>query len=180
MMVLPTAYWGPLEWFRCFTQDTNDSPLIEVYDSFPKQTLRNRCIILDPTNQPVMLTVPVKKVESKQLTRDVEISYQQHWQHQHWNAILSAYKKSPYFDYYADFIRPLYEREFTFLLDLNEATYAVAAALMRNEMPRGKDRLRRTDRWYDADLEAHWGDQLSILDGLFKKGPMLYETDRLD
>ena len=178
MIVLPTAYWGPRSWFECFAKaEPDDPPRIEVFDSFPKQTLRNRCLILDPTNTRVMLTVPVKKVESKQLTRDVEISYQQHWQHQHWNAILSAYKKSPYFDYYADFIRPLYEREYRFLLDLNEATYAVAAALLRNEMPRGTDRLRYTTRWHDAEPEAYWGDQLSILDGLFKNGPLLYETN---
>ena len=39
---------------------------------------------------PQWLTVPLQKVESKQLTKDLRISYQQHWQHQHWKAILSV------------------------------------------------------------------------------------------
>ena len=170
MMVLPTTYWGPREWFRCALG--TDQLRIEVFDSFPKQTLRNRCLILSPIGEEIMLTVPVKKVESKQLTRDVEISYQQHWQHQHWNAILSAYKKSPYFDYYQDFIRPLYEREYRFLIDLNETTYAVAAALLKNEMPTGKDRLSYTTDWQNADNDAHWGDNVSILHHLFLHGPL--------
>lgn len=172
-MVLPTTYWGTAEWFRTYLSAAAcDAPLIEVCDSFPKQTLRNRCLILSPVGEEIMLSVPVKKVESKQLTRDVEISYQQHWQHQHWNAILSAYKKSPYFDYYLDFIRPIYEREFRFLLDLNEATFSVAAALLRNEMPTGRDHLTTTTEWHNAPLDNYWGDPLSILHHLFFRGPL--------
>ena len=171
MTVLPTTYWGPKTWFETYLHATD--PQIEVCDSFPKQTLRNRCIILSPTNEQIMLTVPLQKVESKQLTRDIRISYQQHWQHQHWQAILSAYKKSPYFDYYADFIRPLYEREFVFLLDLNEATFEVANALIHNEMPgTNKVALRYTTEWQNADTDACWGNEISILDELFRNGPL--------
>ena len=171
MTVLPTTYWGPKTWFETYLRATD--PQIEVCDSFPKQTLRNRCIILSPTNEQIMLTVPLQKVESKQLTRDIRISYQQHWQHQHWQAILSAYKKSPYFDYYADFIRPLYEREFVFLLDLNEVAFQVAIALIHNEMPGTHNvSLRYTTEWQNADTDACWGNEISILDELFRNGPL--------
>ena len=171
MTVLPTTYWGPKTWFEAYLGAID--PQIEVCDSFPKQTLRNRCIILSPAGEPIMLTVPLMKVESKQLTRDIRISYQQHWQHQHWQAILSAYKKSPYFDYYADFIRPLYERKFVFLLDLNEATFDVANALIHNEMPgTHKVALRYTTEWQNADTDACWGNETSILDELFRNGPL--------
>ena len=171
MIVLSTTYWGPKAWFETYLGATD--PQIEVCDSFPKQTLRNRCIILSPAGEPIMLTVPLMKVESKQLTRDIRISYQQHWLHQHWQAILSAYKKSPYFDYYADFIRPLYERKFVFLLDLNEATFEVANALIHNEMPgTNKVALRYTTEWQNADTDACWGNETSILDELFRNGPL--------
>ena len=171
MIVLPTTYWGPKAWFEAYLGATD--PQIEVCDSFPKQTLRNRCIILSPTNEQIMLTVPLQKVESKQLTCDIRISYQQHWQHQHWQAILSAYKKSPYFDYYADFIRPLYEREFVFLLDLNEAAFQVANALIHNEMPGTHNvSLRYTTEWQNADSDSCWGNEISILDELFRNGPL--------
>lgn len=174
-MTLPTTYWGPRAWFEAWLSEPSE---IEVCDSFPKQTLRNRCLILSPAGEQIMLTVPLRKVESKQLTRDIRISYQQHWQHQHWQAILSAYKKTPYFDYYADFIRPLYEREYTYLLDLNDATFRVAEALLRNEMPAsGHDALTRTHEWRNTDTEACWGDGTSILNDLFLRGPLALAGD---
>lgn len=164
-MIKPTAYWGSIGWWK---QPTDE---VEVMESFPKQTLRNRCIILSATGEPITLSVPVKKVEHKQLTRDVEVSYDQRWQHQHWMAILSAYKKSPYFDYYQDYIRPIYEKEWRFLLDLNEQTYDVASALLRNEMPGRHYPLRYTADWQGQELEAVWGEERSILDELFLRGP---------
>ena len=169
-MTLPTTYWGPKAWFEAWLSEQSE---IEVCDSFPKQTLRNRCYLFSPAGERIMLTVPLQKVESKQLTRDLRISYQQHWQHQHWQAILSAYKKSPYFDYYADIIHPLYERRFDFLLDLNDETTAVAKALLHNEMPAPKaEPLRRTTEWQNTDLEAFWGDETSILNDLMLHGPL--------
>ena len=108
MVILPTTYWGPEEWYRMLLQA--DDAEVEVMESFVKQTYRNRCTILSPDG-PLTLSVPVNEVESKQYTRDVEISYQSKWQHQHWMAIMSAYKHTPYFDYYQEYFRPFYERE---------------------------------------------------------------------
>jgi hypothetical protein len=51
--------------------------------------------------------------------RDMQIDNSKRWQHQHWVAILSAYRSSPYYDYIADRIAPIYEREWKFLVELN-------------------------------------------------------------
>ena len=171
-MVLPTTYLGSVEWYRQFW--TNPSTVqIEVMESFPKQTYRNRCTITTPDG-PLTLSVPVKRADSKQLTRDVEISYQQRWQHQHWIALVSAYKRTPYFDYYADFFRPFYEKETKFLVDLNEGLHEVIVRLMANREPRAKNqeqRLVTTTDWSGMDLEPCFGDGQSILDLLFEYGP---------
>ena len=171
-MVLPTTYLGSVEWYRQFLAN----PLavqIEVMESFPKQTYRNRCTITTPDG-PLTLSVPVKRADSKQLTRDVEISYQQRWQHQHWIALVSAYKRTPYFDYYADFFRPFYEKETKFLVDLNEGLHEVIVRLIANREPRAKNqeqRLITTTDWSGLDLEPCFGDGQSILDLLFEYGP---------
>lgn len=144
---------------------------MEVWESFPKQTFRNRCTIKTPQGERLTLTVPVKHCESKQYTGDVEISYQTRWQHQHWYAIMSAYKHTPYFDYYADYIRPLYEQETRWLVDLNDKTASIAACLLKNQKPETKDEGQRTKDWSGQDLEQYWGDGLSILDALFRTGP---------
>ncbi len=163
---------GPVEWYRQFLANPS-AVQIEVMESFPKQTYRNRCTIATPDG-PLTLTVPVKRVDSKQFTRDVEISYQKRWQHQHWIALMSAYKRTPYFDYYADFFRPFYEQETRFLVDFNEKIHDVIVRLMANDEPRIKSqeqRLITTVDWAGQNLESTFGNGQSILDILFEYGP---------
>ena len=183
-MILSTTYMGPVEWYRQFLANPS-AVQIEVMESFPKQTYRNRCTITvphdsqsnyqSPIANSLTLTVPVKRVDSKQFTRDVEISYQKRWQHQHWIAFVSAYKRTPYFDYYADFFRPFYEQETRFLVDFNEKIHEVIIRLMANDMAIrnrqwaiGKN---RTSDWSGQDLEPTFGNGQSILDILFEYGP---------
>ena len=171
MVILPTTYWGPEEWYRRLLQAGTAE--VEVMESFVKQTYRNRCTILSPDG-PLTLSVPVKKVESKQYTRDVEISYQSKWQHQHWMAIMSAYKHTPYFDYYQEYFRPFYEREIRLLTELNEGIHEVVMHLLMNQPPeKGVRRyaLKHTRDWSGLDLEACWGNGMSIMDMLFNWGP---------
>ena len=189
-MVLPTTYLGSVEWYRRFLANPS-AVQIEVMESFPKQTYRNRCTISQAIGRKgdkargerreakgwelLTLSVPVKRADSKQLTRDVEISYQQKWQHQHWTALMSAYKRTPYFDYYADFFRPFYEKETKFLVDLNEGLHEVIVRLMANDVAIGNWQLaiskNRTSDWQGLDLEPCFGDGQSILDMLFEYGP---------
>ena len=182
-MILPTTYMGSVEWYRQFLANPS-AVQIEVMESFPKQTYRNRCTITVPHDSQsncqspianrLTLTVPVKRADSKQLTRDVEISYQQRWQHQHWIALVSAYKRTPYFDYYADFFRPFYEQETRFLVDFNEKIHEVIVRLMANREPGAKNqeqRLITTTDWSGLDIESCFGNGQSILDLLFEYGP---------
>ena len=188
-MILPTTYMGSVEWYRQFLANPS-AVQIEVMESFPKQTYRNRCTITTPDG-PLTLSIPVKRADSKQLTRDVEISYQQRWQHQHWIALVSAYKRTPYFDYYADFFRPFYEQETRFLVDFNEKIHEVILALVQNRVEWGSNGvalssteetilhnttqcytiLHHTTDWQGLDLEPCFGNGHSILDTLFEYGP---------
>ena len=183
MIVLPTTYMGSVEWYKRYLANPQEVQ-IEVMESFPKQTYRNRCTISQAIGrkgdeaigkEPLTLSVPVKRADSKQLTRDVEISYQQRWQHQHWIALVSAYKRTPYFDYYADFFRPFYEKETKFLVDFNEKIHEVVVRLMANQA-KGEEEKRllgknRTTDWQGLDLEPCFGNGQSILDLLFEYGP---------
>lgn len=171
-MILPTTYMGSTEWYRQFLANPS-AVQIEVMESFPKQTYRNRCTITTPDGA-LTLSVPVKRADSKQLTRDVEISYQQRWQHQHWIALVSAYKRTPYFDYYADFFRPFYEKETKFLVDLNEGLHEVIIHLLANKAMGNRQWAigeNRTTDWQGLDLEPCFGNGQSILDMLFEYGP---------
>lgn len=93
--------------------------LVDYDAPFVKQTYRNRTLIA-AENGALPLTIPVvHSGGERQAMRDVRISDHGNWRRMHWNAIVSAYKKSPFFDYYADDFRPFYEKRYDFLVDFN-------------------------------------------------------------
>lgn len=85
-----------------------------------KQTIRNRCTILD-ANGPLDLVVPVQKSNSKQLYKEVKISYQDNWQRQHLRAIASSYGSSPFYYYFKDKFENILLQHYNYLIDLNHA-----------------------------------------------------------
>ena len=116
-VLLSTTYFGPVQWYQKLYRA--DVVQIERWESFQKQTYRNRCLIA--TTQGVQaLTVPVVRDESP-LIKDIRISDHGNWRHLHWNALQSAYGESPFFEYYQDDIRPFFEKRWDYLLDFNEA-----------------------------------------------------------
>lgn len=94
----------------------------------------NRCEITTP-NGVMRLSVPIYDSRRQQPVQDIRICYMHSWQRQHWSALFSAYGKTPYFDYYADYIRPLYEKQPTWLIDLNDETATILQALLSNCRP---------------------------------------------
>ena len=116
-VLLSTTYFGPVQWYQKLYRA--DEVLIEGWESFLKQTYRNRCVIA--TTQGVQaLTVPVEKLSTISYIKDLKISNHGNWRHLHWNALQSAYGESPFFEYYQDDIRPFFEKHWIFLLDFNE------------------------------------------------------------
>ena len=119
-VLLSTTYFGPIQWYQKLYRA--ERVVMEQWESFQKQTYRNRCLIA--TTQGIQaLTVPVVRGETS-LMKDIRISDHGNWRHLHWNALQSAYGESPFFDYYQDDIRPFYEQRWPYLLDFNEAIRA--------------------------------------------------------
>ena len=166
-MILPTAYLPPLSYMQAYM---SEPAVIEQMETFEKQTFRNRCLICDPKGKIIRLTVPVGKVEHKQLTRDIQISYQSKWQHQHWIAIESAYRHKPYFIYFADYLKPFYEREYKWLVDLNDGLTETIWALLEKRAPRlgSVSTTSRTNDWSgQVWTDKHsWQKEISVLDTL--------------
>lgn len=118
-MILPTAYFGPV-WYYALLNSGLDIR-IECFENYQKQTIRNRCEIATSQGRQV-LTVPVEGGRGRKIPiKDVRISDHGNWRHVHWNALTTAYGDSPFFEYYQDDIRPLFEKKWDFLLDYNNA-----------------------------------------------------------
>ena len=105
-----------------------DTLVVDTFSPFVKQTFRNRAIITTE-NGTQNLTIPVVH-SGIQAMRDVRISEHGNWRHLHWNAIVSAYRKSPFFDYYADDFAHFYEERDGFLMDFNLRLHTVVCNLL--------------------------------------------------
>lgn len=116
--ILSSTYFGPIQWYQKLVRHSDC--FIEQHESFVKQTYRNRCVIAS-ANGPLSLTIPVERgvqpqSNGKTLMKDMRISDHANWRHVHWNALVSAYNDSPFFEYYADDLRPFFEKKVSFSL----------------------------------------------------------------
>lgn len=116
-VLLTTAYLPPLEYVALIAK--HKTAVIEKFENYQKQSYRSRCHILS-ANGPLSLTIPVVRTEGTQIPiQDVRIDYSKDWQKQHWKAIVSAYKSSPFFDYYMDDFEPFFSQTSKSLLEFN-------------------------------------------------------------
>src|SRR5690606_10151277 len=105
----------------------------EVWDNYDKQTYRNRCYIYGD-NGIQNLSIPVFYTQkNRQLYSSVEIANTSNWQDVHWKSIESAYRSSPFFEFYEDELRPLFETKYDLLLDFNKACLEVVKSCLQLE-----------------------------------------------
>jgi len=98
----------------------------EAADNFQKQTYRNRMFIYG-ANGKLLLNIPTKhsKDSNKTSYQETEIENIEDWQKQHWKSIVSAYKSSPFFEYYEDEIKDLFFTPQTSLYQLNITIFKI-------------------------------------------------------
>ncbi|MBQ6770264.1 MAG: WbqC family protein [Bacteroidales bacterium] len=129
MTLFTTAYFPSISYMARFLQE--DAPVVEVWETYRKQTYRNRCRVMT-ANGVESLSVPVVKVNGNHtMTRDILVSDHAPWQHIHSRCLESAYKNSPYFDHYYDYLRPIFEGHFERLIDLNDATLQAVLKILK-------------------------------------------------
>jgi hypothetical protein len=115
-LIHPT-YFPSISHFAVMAQ--SDKIVFEMEDNFQKQTNRNRMYIYSP-NGIQMLNIPVKHASSaNQKTKDIQLETAFDWQKQHFKSLEAAYRNSPFFEFFEDDIRPIFEKKYTFLMDLN-------------------------------------------------------------
>jgi hypothetical protein len=117
MLLLHPTYFPSVSHFVALSKA--DSVTFEVEDNFQKQTNRNRMYIYSP-NGIQLLNIPVKHTKTAHHKfKDTKIEHAFDWQKQHFKSLEAAYRTSPFFEYFEDDIRPVFEQKHTFMMDLN-------------------------------------------------------------
>ncbi|MES2805357.1 MAG: WbqC family protein [Bacteroidota bacterium] len=128
ILIHPT-YFPSISHFAAMVQSENIT--FEVEDNFQKQTNRNRAYIYSP-NGIQLLNIPVKhSKESHQKTKDIKIETDFDWQKQHFKSLEAGYRSSPFFEFFEDDIRPIFEKKYSFLLDLNFEVFTILSKCFR-------------------------------------------------
>ena len=122
--------------------------VFEMEDNYQKQTYRNRAHIAH-TNGRLLLNIPIKhsKDGTRQKTKDVYVENDFPWQSQHWKSLQTAYRTSPFFEFYEDDLEPLFTEPVGKLMDHNLTIFSLVSELIGIEVD-----LSKTDR-YDATSE---------------------------
>jgi len=170
-----------------------DELIFEGDDNYQKQTYRNRAYIATSMGR-LQLSVPIKHNKGiRQKYCDLQVDETFPWQSQHWKSLQTAYRTSPYFEFYEDELVPLFKRPVTHLMEHNLAVFDLLCELLQAEIPYSlteeyfkdpeqKDlrflaEVKQPKNFLPTAYNQVFGEKhgylpnLSILDLLFNEGP---------
>ncbi len=189
MIILPSTYLPSVEHF---THIVRGDYIIDLGENYIKRSERNRAYIMT-ANGVMALSVNICRANRPRTPMNtIEIDYSKRWQHQHWMAIVSAYKSSPFFDYYADALQPIFMQRYERLVDLNcaltetilklfglDSTLKLSSSYVE-ATPQDIDLRPKSTSGCTVELTPYmqvfsprhpFAENLSILDLLFCEGP---------
>lgn len=191
-ILLHPSYFPSIEQMAAVAQA--GKVVFEVEDNYQKQTYRNRMFIAH-SNGKLLLNIPIKhnKTGKRQKSIDVVVENDFPWQEQHWKSLQSAYRTSPFFEYYEDDLRHLFTEAveglmahnlkiFDLLCELIGIDVKISQTTSFEQNPEITDlrilvNAKRTSPFqaetYTQVHEANhpFLENLSVLDLLFNEGP---------
>ncbi|MDG2152040.1 MAG: WbqC family protein [Polaribacter sp.] len=192
-LFIPT-YFSPISQYSEIIK--SDSISFEMQDNFQKQSYRNRCYIYN-SNGKQLLNIPLKNknkgTSERKKTKDMLVENDVPWQEHHLKSLQTAYRTSPFYEFYEDDLLSIFTKKYTFLQDVNIDTFLfISDALQINHqysktkeyiLEENKDDFRKladtkkqpkqSQKSYIQMFDDKHGyiDNLSTLDLLFMEGP---------
>jgi hypothetical protein len=187
MALFPLYYAGNIAYYQALASAPEIT--FEVKEHFVKQSYRSRMEIMSPTGLH-KLSIPVLKNRTSKSMDQLNISYSEDWQKNHWKGLEAAYRRSPYFEYYEHHFHSFYKEKTERLVDYNLRFHETICALLKINLSHSlsSEYLAKKDVEHDfrgirfelkqptkyiqvfADRQAFLPN-MSILDALFNLGP---------
>lgn len=191
-ILLHPSYFPSIEQMAAVAQA--EKVVFEAEDNYQKQTYRNRTFIAH-SNGKLLLNIPIKhnQTNKRLKTKEVIVENDFPWQEQHWKSLQSAYRTSPFFEYYEDDLQPFFTETVGNLMEHNLKIFDLLCELIGIDVEISKTvsfelnpeitdlrfliNAKRTSSFepetYTQVHEANhpFLPNLSVLDLLFNEGP---------
>lgn len=159
MVLLTTAYFPPIEYLAAIANECRFNPgmtevepavvYIEACEHYVKQSWRNRCRFYAADGAQT-LNFPVRHEDFGKPISQMRIDWKTDWLTRHERAIISAYRTSPYFEYYQDELFAILDSRPELMLDFN--TQILKFFLRKTGIPTD---IRFTSEWEAVTIEGH-------------------------
>lgn len=159
MVLLTTAYFPPIEYVAAIANECRFNPgmtevepavvFIEACEHYVKQSWRNRCRFYAADGAQT-LNYPVCHEDFGKPISQMRIDWKTDWLTRHERAIISAYRTSPYFEYYQDELFAILDSRPELMLDFN--TQILRFFLRKTGIPAD---IRFTSEWEAVTIEGH-------------------------
>lgn len=159
MVLLTTAYFPPIEYLAAIANECRFNPgitevepavvYIEACEHYVKQSWRNRCRFYAADGAQT-LNYPVCHEDFGKPISQMRIDWKTDWLTRHERAIISAYRTSPYFEYYQDELFAILDSRPELMLDFN--TQILKFFLRKTGIPAD---IRFTSEWEAVTIEGH-------------------------
>lgn len=159
MLLLSTAYFPPIEYLAAIANECRFNPgmtevepavvFIEACEHYVKQSWRNRCRFYAADGAQT-LNYPVCHEDFGKPISQMRIDWKTDWLTRHERAIISAYRTSPYFEYYQDELFAILDSRPELMLDFN--TQILRFFLRKTGIPAD---IRFTSEWEAVTIEGH-------------------------
>lgn len=128
-VITELQYFGSINYYKTLLQYSYIG--FDIWEQYRKMSFRNRCYIAGG-NGLIELSVPLINGRNQRIPfAAVQIDNRQKWQIIHWRSIVSAYNRSPWFEYYSHTLEPIFKTEYDKLVDWNKATWEWSLTSMK-------------------------------------------------
>lgn len=125
--VRPPEYWPRIEYMALL--DRVEAFVIADTFQYSRQSFQNRGLLRTPDGRQ-WISIPLRGHQHGRPICEVEIHGRHRWLRKHWRALHYNYRTTPFFGFYEDLLRPIFEEEWHRLSDLTTRSLELVSELL--------------------------------------------------